>query len=45
MMILGDICTRACAFCNVKTGKPGAVDADEPAHVAEAVRSLGLNMW
>jgi lipoic acid synthetase len=42
MMILGDICTRACAFCNVKTGKPGAVDADEPAHVAEAVRTLGL---
>jgi len=42
MMILGDICTRACAFCNVKTGKPGNVDADEPAHVAEAVRNLGL---
>ncbi|MDX2221435.1 MAG: lipoyl synthase [Rhodospirillaceae bacterium] len=42
MMILGDICTRACAFCNVKTGRPGAVDADEPAHVAEAVRQLGL---
>jgi lipoic acid synthetase len=42
MMILGDICTRACAFCNVKTGKPGAVDIEEPAHVAEAVKSLGL---
>jgi len=42
MMILGDICTRACAFCNVKTGKPGAVDPEEPAHVAEAVKSLGL---
>jgi lipoic acid synthetase len=42
MMILGDSCTRACAFCNVKTGKPGAVDAEEPAHVAEAVKSLGL---
>jgi len=42
MMILGDICTRACAFCNVKTGKPGPVDADEPAHVAEAVSNLGL---
>ncbi len=42
MMILGDICTRACAFCNVKTGKPGAVDVEEPAHVAEAVKSLGL---
>jgi len=42
MMILGDICTRACSFCNVKTGKPGAVDAAEPEHVAEAVRELGL---
>jgi lipoic acid synthetase len=42
MMILGDICTRACAFCNVKTGKPRAVDVEEPAHVAEAVKSLGL---
>jgi lipoyl synthase len=42
MMILGDICTRACAFCNIKTGKPGPVDAEEPAHVAEAVKSLGL---
>src|ERR1700742_4663735 len=42
MMVLGDICTRACAFCNVKTGKPGAVDAHEPAHVAEAVKKLGL---
>ena len=42
MMILGDICTRACAFCNVKTGKPGAIDPHEPEHVAEAVKSLGL---
>lgn len=42
MMILGDICTRACAFCNIKTGKPGRVDVDEPAHVAEAVAKLGL---
>ena len=42
MMILGDICTRACAFCNVKTGRPGTVDSEEPAHVAEAVKSLGL---
>lgn len=42
MMILGDICTRACAFCNIKTGKPGAVDDDEPQHVAEAVANLGL---
>lgn len=42
MMILGDICTRACAFCNIKTGKPGKVDEDEPAHVGEAVAQLGL---
>jgi lipoic acid synthetase len=42
MMILGDTCTRACAFCNIKTGKPNKVDADEPQHVAEAVANLGL---
>ncbi len=42
VMILGDICTRACAFCNVKTGRPGAVDPDEPRHLAEAVAELGL---
>ena len=42
VMILGDTCTRACAFCNVKTGMPGRVDADEPAHVAEAAAKLGL---
>ena len=41
-MILGDTCTRACAFCNVKTGVPGAVDAQEPQHIAEAVAKLGL---
>jgi lipoyl synthase len=41
-MIMGDVCTRACAFCNVKTGLPGALDAAEPEHVAEAVAKLGL---
>ena len=41
-MIMGDTCIRACAFCNVKTGMPNALDANEPAHVAEAVRKLGL---
>lgn len=41
-MILGDTCTRACAFCNVKTGVPGAVDASEPENTAEAVARLGL---
>jgi lipoic acid synthetase len=41
-MILGAICTRACAFCNVATGRPDAVDADEPEHVAEATAELGL---
>jgi lipoic acid synthetase len=39
---MGDTCTRACAFCNVKTGLPGALDAAEPEHVAEATRKLGL---
>ncbi len=42
MMIMGDTCTRACAFCNVKTGLPGALDADEPENVALAVKKLGL---
>jgi lipoyl synthase len=41
-MIMGDTCTRACAFCNVKTGRPGALDQTEPAHVAEATSKLGL---
>jgi len=42
MMIMGDTCTRACAFCNVKTGLPGPLDTDEPGRVAEAVAQLGL---
>src|SRR6202035_4983685 len=41
-MIMGDTCTRACAFCNVKTGLPGPLDAQEPARVAEAVGKLAL---
>jgi lipoic acid synthetase len=41
-MILGDTCTRACTFCNVKTGLPRAVDPHEPDHLAEALRELGL---
>jgi lipoic acid synthetase len=41
-MIMGDTCTRACAFCNVKTGLPEALDANEPDHVALAVAKLGL---
>jgi lipoic acid synthetase len=41
-MILGDTCTRACAFCNVKTGIPGALDEHEPTHVASAIETLGL---
>ena len=43
MMIMGDTCTRACAFCNVKTGLPSALDPDEPRNVAEAVAEMGLN--
>ena len=41
-MIMGDTCTRACAFCNVKTGLPAALDPAEPAHVAQATAKLGL---
>lgn len=43
MMIMGDTCTRACAFCNVKTGMPAPLDPDEPANVAAAVAEMGLN--
>ncbi|MEZ5824150.1 MAG: lipoyl synthase [Geminicoccaceae bacterium] len=42
VMILGDTCTRACAFCNIKTGRPRAVDPKEPAHLAEVVVTMGL---
>jgi lipoyl synthase len=42
MMIMGDTCTRACAFCNVRTGLPGPLDTQEPSNVAEAVAKLGL---
>jgi lipoic acid synthetase len=42
VMILGDVCTRACAFCNVKTGMPRIVDPLEPEHVAAAAARLGL---
>ena len=43
MMIMGEICTRGCTFCNVATGKPNALDAFEPGRVADAVKKLGLN--
>ena len=42
MMIMGDTCTRACAFCNVRTGLPDALDPEEPENVAKAVAKLGL---
>jgi lipoyl synthase len=42
-MIMGDTCTRACAFCNVKTGMPQPLDPKEPEHIAIAVEKLGLN--
>ena len=42
MMIMGDTCTRACSFCNVRTGLPDALDASEPGRVADAVAKLGL---
>ena len=43
MMIMGEICTRGCTFCNVATGRPDALDAFEPGRVADAVKKLGLN--
>lgn len=42
-MILGDICTRSCKFCNVKTGKPLPADPDEPMHIARSVQLMKLN--
>ena len=41
-MILGEICTRSCKFCNTLTGKPHAVDSDEPRRVAESIKQMGL---
>jgi lipoic acid synthetase len=43
IMIMGDVCTRACAFCNVKTGRPKHLDPTEPSRVASAVAALGLS--
>ena len=43
VMILGSVCTRACAFCNVATGKPDQLDPHEPEHIAEAVGKLGMS--
>lgn len=43
MMIMGDICTRGCTFCNIATGRPETLDAFEPGRVAHAVETLGLN--
>lgn len=42
LMILGDVCTRSCKFCNVKTGKPAPADLGEPERVAESVKLMGL---
>src|SRR6202047_499988 len=43
VMILGAVCTRACAFCNIATGLPDKLDPHEPDHVAEAIAKLGLS--
>ncbi len=42
-MILGNVCTRSCGFCDVETGRPGTVDADEPRRIAESLQRIGLN--
>lgn len=41
-MVMGDTCTRSCGFCNIKTGRPMPLDAEEPAHVAESIRQMGV---
>lgn len=43
-LILGDICTRSCGFCDICHGRPGPLDPNEPEQVAQAVKSMGLNM-
>ena len=42
VMIMGDICTRACAFCNVATGKPQILDEEEPQKIANLTKKMGL---
>ncbi len=42
LMILGDVCTRSCGFCNIATGRPGVLDLDEPIRVGDAVRIMDL---
>lgn len=42
-IIMGDICTRGCKFCNIKKGIPGKLDPDEPDHIADAVKDMGLS--
>src|SRR5438046_8522602 len=41
-LILGDTCTRACGYCAIATGRPKALDLEEPIHVAQAVQAMGL---
>ncbi|MCS7260071.1 MAG: lipoyl synthase, partial [Anaerolineae bacterium] len=41
-LLLGDICTRSCAFCNIRTGRPGPLDEEEPLRVAQAVKAMNL---
>jgi lipoic acid synthetase len=41
-LLMGDICTRSCGFCKIKTGRPAPLDPDEPRRVAETVRTMGL---
>ncbi len=42
IMILGDVCTRSCGFCSVKTGKPSSLDLNEPTRISQAVEEMGL---
>ncbi len=43
LMLMGDVCTRACAFCAIKAGRPGELDADEPRRAAQAAKDMNLN--
>ena len=42
-LIMGNVCTRNCKYCNISTAKPGPIDLDEPKHIAEAIKELGLD--
>ena len=44
-LLMGDTCTRSCGFCKIKTGRPGALDPDEPRRVAESIQQMGCLLY